>query len=52
MLCEPSRIEKHLSVVERINFARKIYYVKLKLSSDLRSELIEYVNCHSRVAEL
>lgn len=52
MSFETSRIERRLSVAEKMNFARMIYYVESKLSSDLRSELTEYVNSHPRVAEL
>jgi hypothetical protein len=29
-----------------------IYYVELKFSSDLHSELTEYMNSHSRITEL
>jgi hypothetical protein len=51
-VCETSRIEKHLSVAEQMNFVEMIYYVESKLSSDLCSELTEYVNSYSRVTEL
>jgi hypothetical protein len=52
MLCETSRIEKYLSVAERMNFVKMIYYVESKFSSDLCSEFTEYMNSHPRVTEL
>jgi hypothetical protein len=52
MLCETSRIEMRLSVVEQMSFVKMIYYVESKLSSELHGELTEFVNSHSRVVEL
>jgi hypothetical protein len=52
MSCETCKIKKHLSVVERMNFVKMIYYVKSKFSNDLYGKLIEYINSHSRITEL